>query len=89
MGRNNKDFLSAMGFPSLNDFPSIRAKEKGPSQQIIVTPSDKNAEETGIAKYSVNLPVGESKKDAGKRIAGAIKKGYPKPEKVEFNKELE
>jgi hypothetical protein len=35
----------------------------------------------------LELPVGDSKKDAGKRIAGAIQSGLPKPKKVEFNKD--
>jgi hypothetical protein len=64
-------------------------KLQGPSQQITVTPSDKGAEEYGVAEYTLEMPVGDSKKDAGKRIATAMKSGggLPKPDKVEFNKD--
>lgn len=87
MPRNNKDFFGGMGLPSLPDFPSIRPKLQGPSQHIVVTPSAKDTEETGVLSYGLELPVGDSKKDAGKRIAGAIQSGLPKPKKVEFNKD--
>lgn len=65
-----------------------KRKFQGPSQQIIVTPSAKSTEETGVLHYAVELPAGNSKKDAGKRIAGAVQSGLPKPDKVDFNKEL-
>ena len=73
MGRNNNDFHEG--------------RLQGPSQHMIVSPSENDTERTGILSYGLELPVGDSKKDAGKRIAGAIQSGLPKPKKVEFNKD--
>jgi hypothetical protein len=75
MGRNNADFHNG--------------KLQGPSQHMVVTPSEKDTEKTGILSYGLELPVGETKKDAGKRIAHAMRSGggMPKPKKVEFNKD--
>ena len=87
MPRNNKDFFGGMGLPSLPDFPSIRAKTQGPDQIAKVTPSNEDQESHGVEAYTVRVRPGESKKDAGKKIAGAIQSGLPKPSKVEFNKE--
>ena len=73
MGRNNGDFHEG--------------RLQGPSQHMIVSPSEDDTERTGILSYGLELPVGDSKKDAGKRIAVAIQSGFPKPKKVEFNKD--
>lgn len=75
MPRNKKDFHEG--------------RLHGPSQHMVVTPSAEDTEKTGILSYGLELPVGETKKDAGKRIAHAMKSGggMPKPNKVEFNKD--
>ena len=85
MGRNNEDFSGGMfGLPP---FPSIRPKVEGPAERVTVTPSEEDSNATGTESYSFDAPVGTTKKDVGKRIAGAIKDGFPKPKKVKFNKD--
>lgn len=72
MGRNKKDF--AEGY-------------FGPAQHVKVTPSEADADATGTEAYSFDVHPEAGTKSVGKHIANAIKSGFPKPQKVEFNKE--
>jgi hypothetical protein len=75
-----------MSKPDRANHPGRRPNFEGPSQLIKVTPTDKDADYHGVEAYEFGAPVGTTKKDIGKHIAGAIKVGFPKPDKVEFNK---
>jgi hypothetical protein len=86
MGRNNADFSGGI-FGGLPDFPSIRPKIQGPDELAKATPSAEDQEKHGVEAYTVRVKPGEDKKDVGKKIAGAVQSGLPKPSKVEFNKE--
>ena len=71
MGRNKEDFSTGYN---------------GPAQRVKVTPSAADADATGTEAYEFDVHPEAGSRSVGKHIARAIQSGFPKPEKVEFNK---